>query len=665
MPRPRSLKRWWGVIPFALAVALFALRACLHTAPLDRLAPAPAWEGDPPGTRAYIGTVWVARGGPLNVGFSSPGPARVTIASRDLFAKQGVAKERFIVSSGPMPIRFAAPEGAFLLWNPVGRRGDMEYIPASSLSPLPPETAEFSSPGTARADGIIALALLAVLAGTLLMLARHRLARVPRNVWLAFGGVLSLALLARWLGLGDQGETWDEGVNWASGKNYITNILSLDFSERAWVWNYEHPPVMKYLAGIGAHLADGYQPARALSAVWSALGCALLVPIGARLFRLRVGVLAGLIAALLPALVAHGQIVGHESPTILWWSLGVLLALGVHDDSPSKQSLVARMVAAGAVVGVAVSSRYVNGLLGPLVVLIIVAMAPPDQRKRTLRWVGITAIAAVVVFIALWPRMWSEPILHLQQSLAKLKGLHADEPFLGKMTNRPGPQYFLVYLFATTPVVVLAASLGGIARAVKQRTRSVMLVGAWFVLPLVVSFSPVRQDGVRYVMPCLLALALLAAIGIDGLAGWIERKRRHVFLALGAAITLYLGVVWVRTAPYYLDYFGEHVGGAGRIQDRKRLETAWWGEGLDRAVAYVNANAPPAAAVHHCIVPNHLSWYREDLWPAFTHNPRSADWIVWYAPASSGCPIPETFREVYVLEHDGAVMAKVYARGAR
>lgn len=668
MPGPRALRqalaRWWGVVPLALAVALLAIRACVHVAPLDRLASAPAWEGDPPGSRVYAGTVWVARGGPVIIGFQSPGPARVTFASKDVRG-EGVVKERILVSAGPLPIRFAAPEGARLMWSPVGRRGDMEYLPASSLTPLPPETAEFSHPGTARADGMIALALLAVLAGSLLGLARHRLARVPRRTWLAIGGVLVLALLARWLGLGDQGQTWDEDVNWASGRNYVTNLLGLDFADRSWIWNFEHPPVMKLLDGIGAQLADGFQPARALSALWSALGCALLVPIGTRLFTLRVGVLAGIIAALLPPLVAHGQVVGHESPTILWWSLGVLLALGVHDENPSTRTLVARMIAAGAVVGIAIASRFVNGLLGPLVVIIIVAMAPVEQRRRAVTWVGITAVAAVVVFVAVWPRMWHHPLGHLQESLAKLKGLHADEPFLGATTNRPGPHYFLVYLYATTPVLVLAAIAGGLVRTAKQRTRSLLLVGAWLVIPLAVALSPVRQDGVRYVMPCLLALALVAAVGADWLATRFEARWRHAFLAIAAALALYLGVVWLRTGPYYLDYFAEHVGGAGRVQTKKLLETAWWGEGLDRAVDYVNEHAAPNAPIHHCIVPNHLAWYREDLAMAFTQNPRSADWIVWYAPASNGCSIPDGFHEAYVLEHDGAVLAKVYERGSR
>ena len=63
------------------------------------------------------------------------------------------------------------------------------------------------------------------------MLARRRLAR---------GAAHDLArdrprcspsrVIARWLDLGGAGQTWDEDVNWAAGRNYVTNVLALDFS---------------------------------------------------------------------------------------------------------------------------------------------------------------------------------------------------------------------------------------------------------------------------------------------------------------------------------------------------------------------------------------------------------------------------------------------------
>jgi 4-amino-4-deoxy-L-arabinose transferase-like glycosyltransferase len=659
------------VIPAALVVTLFALRACLATAPLDHLRVTATDAKDPPGTVAREGSLYIARGGPVVIAFQSRGLSRLTIGGKDLVGSAN--RDRIVLPAGPTAIRFAAAPGARLFWNPVGRRGDYEYVPASSLSPEPPERATFPAwAGAAPLDGAIALALLLTLVGTLLVLARHRLREVPRPMWLAIGAVFVVAAAVRMAGLFAFGQTWDEDVNWAAGRNYITNILAGDFSPLAWLWNAQHPPVMKYLEGIGAQLSDGYGPARALSAIWISLGCALLVPIGARLYSLRVGVLAAAIAALLPPLVAHGQIVGHESPTVLWWALGILLALTLHDGEPALRTLRIRLVWLGVVIGIAVASRFVNGLLGVLVLVIVAARAPGSRSLRTaIEGALIMPVVAALTLYAVWPRLWRNPITALGESLAKLSQPHSPEPFLGAFTNDPGPHYFIAYLYATLPVVILAGVAAYLVRIARERDRSALVVCAWFVIPLALIASPVRQDGVRYVMPCILAFAIAAAAGFDlvasALASRLERRRsphgRRVFPALCAAIVLYLGVTLVRVHPYYLDYFGEHVGGTAGVAERKLFETAWWGEGLDRAVDYVNAHAAPNARVYrNCVEPAHLAWFRHDLWTPMTNNPAQASWIVVYAPRSRACPKPADAKLVFTVEASGAVLAEVWQR---
>jgi len=666
VPVRGRLARWWWLIPLAVVVALVATRAWLHTAPLERLAPAASDAGDPPGASARSGAIFVARGGPVIIGFQSDGAARLTVGGRELRGA-GLVKDRIIMPQGPVALRFAAPAGARLVWSPVGRRGDPEYVPASSLSPDPPDRATFDAPGTARLDGAIALGLLVTLVATLCVLARRRLAAVPRGTWLAMAIVLVAGVAVRWFDLGGAGQTWDEDVNWAAGRNYVTNLLELDFSARSWQWNFEHPPIMKLLDGIGAQLADGYGPARALSAIWISLGCALLVPIGARLFRPRVGVLAAALATLLPPMVAHGQIVGHESPSVLWWALAIVLALGVHDYLPPDDRKAARVLRlrlawVGVAIGVAVASRFINGLVGPLCAVIVALQAPPRWRRDTLVW-GATAmpVAALATLYVVWPRLWTGPVAALTESFHRLAGAHSPEPFLGAITNHPGPHYFAVYLAATLPLGMLAAVAAGAARLAFKRDRSALIVACWLVIPLGVAASPVRQDGVRYVMPCLLALAMIAAVGLDQLAAWPPLGR--AFPALAAAALAYLGVTLARVHPYYLDYFAEQVGGAGAVAARRDFETAWWGEGVDRAVDYVNSHAAPGARVdRQCIEPAHLAWFREDLWAAMTDVASQASWIVSYAPATRPCPVPADARRVFTVTADGAVLAVVYQR---
>lgn len=670
VPARSLLARFWGVLPVAAIALLFGVRAWLATPPLDHLAVVAGEPGDPPGTTARAGSIFVARGGPVILGFQSTGVARLGFAGQDLRGAGDVTR-RWIVPHGAAAIRFAAPPGARLVWSPVGRRGDPEYVPASSLASAAPASAVFDRPGTAWLDGIVAAGSLAITVASLALLARRRLAAVPRDTWLAMAIVLVAGVAVRWIDLGAAGQTWDEDVNWSAGRNYITNLVGLDFAERSWQWNYEHPPVMKLLAGIAAQFADGYGPARALSAIWIALGCALLVPIGARLFRPRVGVLAAAIATLLPPMVAHGQIVGHEAPTVLWWSLGALLALGAHDylspdDRKATRELRVRLASIGAVVGVAIASRFINGLLGALCAAIVVAQAPPRWRRETIvsgAW--ILPLTAIATIWAVWPRLWAHPLASLAASLRKLATPHAAEPFLGAITSHPGPHYFVVYLAATLPLAIAAGAVLGAVRLVRRRDRSALITACWLLAPLGVAASPVRQDGVRYVLPCLPALALIAAAGFDQLAVWA--RLRHAFAGTVAATVAYLALTLSRVHPYYLDYFAEQVGGAGRVAARGWFETAWWGEGVDRAVAYVNAHARSGARVDRaCIQPAHLAWFREDLWAAMTGAASQADWIVSYAPASHPCPVPRDARPVFSIASDGAVLAVVFERpGAR
>jgi 4-amino-4-deoxy-L-arabinose transferase-like glycosyltransferase len=635
------------VVAAALAAVALVLgvRALAHTAPLDKL-------------DHGAGYLAIARGGPVILGFESPGPARLVVGEH-VITGSGLVKDRVLLPAGPIAIAFTAPPGARLIWSPVGRRGDPEYLPASSLARSPDELGN----GAAILDGICALAILAIIIASLCLLARRRLAALPRSWWLAMAVVFVVAVAIRWIDLSGHGQTWDEDVNWAAGRNYVTNMLSLDFRASSWTWNFEHPPIMKDLEGIGAQFADGYGPARALSAIWIALGCALLVPIGARLFSLRVGVLSAGIAALLPPLVAHGQIVGHEAPTVLWWNLAILGALGVSDVDDVRTTRT-RIGWTGIAIGIAVASRFVNGFVGVLALAIIAIRTPQPRRWRvTIEAAVAMPLIAFATLYAVWPRMWLHPIGALQESLAKLAQSHSAEPFLGAMTAHPGPHYFAAYLVATLPLgVLLGVVLFGV-RALRRpgERRSIAIALLWLCVPMLAVISPVRQDGVRYVMPSVVALALCAGAGWEALASYL--RWRYAFEAIAAALAVYLGTTLARVEPYYLDYFAEQVGGAGAVAAHGWFETAWWGEGVDRAVDYVNANAAPGARIYRdCIEPAHLAWFREDLWSPMVKAPERADWIVTYSPQTHRCPVPAGFTRVFSVDADGATLAEVWRR---
>ncbi len=643
----------------AFVALVLVVRALVVTAPHDVLT-----QSEVAGVKHYSGNWHFPRGGPYVLGYEADTDAKLFIADRLILQGKGEQKKRIVYQPGDYEVRIETTGAFRLLWHPPGRRGPLEYVPASSLAPTG-SSPSFTRPGTSVFDGLCILAIVLSVFLCIGYVSRDAIRSCDARTWKAIAAVFVGALLVRLIGIGDQGQTWDEDVNWSAGRNYITNLLSLDFSDAAWRWNYQHPPVMKYLAGIGAQFSDGYGPSRAISATLVAIACGLLVPIGQRLFRLRVGIVAGVLAALTPHLIAHGQVVGHEAVTIFFWALAPWLALRAHDPSDDPYKLHKRFAVLGIVLGLAIFSRYINGLLAPLIGLILLVQSPPEVRKRTLALgLAIIPLVAVLTCIAIWPRLWSEPIVHLQESWAKLKQPHGAEPYLGVMTEHPSRTYFLVYLWATAPLGLLVFAKLWFARAVLLRERASLVLAIWLLVPMIVSFSPVRQDGVRYIMPCVLALSLAAAAGIDFVAR--STWHRHLFAGLAAALGVYLCVVCLRIRPYYLDYYGEQVGGPESVAKQRRFEIAWWGEGMNEALDYVNRHAEPGARVYkRCFEPGHLAWLRGDLWPTEARRPQEAEWFLVYQPTVRSCPVPGDATLVFEATAQGAPLSRVYHRASK
>ena len=97
----------------------------------------------------------------------------------------------------------------------------------------------------------------------------------------------------------------------------------------------------------------------------------------------------------------------------------------------------------------------------------------------------------------------------------------------------------------------------------------------------------------------------------------------------------------------------------------RRFEVGWWGEGLDKAVDYLNSNAAPSARVFGvrnatCVAPTHLAWLRGDLWEPQVVSVELAEWILWYSPTSKACPIPNHAELAYEVNVRGAPLARVY-----
>jgi len=549
--------------------------------------------------------------------------------------------------AGAHPVRIVhRGDGAMrLFWIPPGRRCDPEYVPPEALRPVPPESAGPAPADIAyREDAAAVTVTLLAAAALALSLFGSRLRRwspAPSDT-LAGGAVFAAALAMRLWRLGDFGQTWDEDCYWSAGRNYLVNLARLDLRPESWVWNDEHPPVAKYLVGLAALWHDGYGPARAVEAFLGAATCLVVFLIGRDLYSRRVGAAAGLLYAFLPPAVAHSQITGLETPstffaTMAFWAF-----------------VRGRFLLAGLAGGLAAASRFIAGLV--FVAMAVAALGRrPRDRGGWLR-LAVSPLVGLATLVALWPRLWTlGPLAGLRSSLGKLNVQHAPEWFFGELVRAPVPKVYLLAYFAAcvTPAVVVGLSLCWL-----RRDRPTLVCAAFLVTPFLLVFSPVVQNGVRYILPALAPATLLAASGIDAAAGRL-RWRPAPAVALAAAVVS-SAVSCFAVAPYFLDYYNVLFGGPRAAFEKRRFQIGWWGEGIDAAVRRLNATAAPGSPVYVDLFPGHVVWLRLDL--RAVGSPEQAEYALvnhfQYERPPSG--FREVFREEVVR---GVPLAVLYVRG--
>jgi 4-amino-4-deoxy-L-arabinose transferase-like glycosyltransferase len=562
----------------------------------------------------------------------SAGPPARALASR-------------VYGAGAHAVRVAheGAGGVRLFWIPPGRRCDPEYLPAAALSPLAPTAAgPMPSDLADREDASVATAVLIALGGLALGLAGERLRWRPARFDLWAGtAVFAVALAVRLWRLGAYGQTWDEDCYWSAGRNDVLNLLRLDFRPSSWAWNHEHPPVAKYLVGLAALWHDGYGPARAVQAVLGAATCVVVFALGRDLFSRRVGVGAALLYAFLPHAVAHSQITGLETPstllaTVAFWAF-----------------VRRRPFLAGLAGGTAAACRFIAGLVF-VSMAAATAVHPPRDRREWLR-LAASPVVGLAALLAVWPWLWIQaPIAALRASLGKLTVQHAPEWFLGELVQAPVPKHYLFVYFAATATLPM---LAGMALCALRRDRATAVCALFFASPFLVAFSPVVQNGVRYIMPALPPAALLAAAGIDAAASRL-RWPRAPLAALAVAVAS-SALSCLAVTPYGLDYYNALFGGSRAAFEGRRFLVGWWGEGVGPAVARLNAVAERGAAVYVALYPDHVAWLRPDLRPVSDPDRAAYALVNHFQHEHPPAGFREVFRETLA---SGVPLAAVYVR---
>lgn len=406
-------------------------------------------------------------------------------------------------------------------------------------------------------------------------------------------------------------------------------------------WHYAvtregHPALYGWLIAAGRAAAPRWMSPLAAAR----LGPILLLAIAAGAMYYRMARQWTLVAAagavgalvLMPRLFAHAHFASLDGPLVSCWILAwatmpvsaplapSMAPRGRRSDqggwaaeasgaanqpvSVSWPETIGRILLFALALGMTFSAKATGWLLP----IAVAAWAAAYRDRRALGALLLAVPLAVLVFVALNPPIWAQPIggllrfWELNLNRGANPGLNISTQFLGRMYNldHPLPWYNTLFWTAVTvPVGLLALALVGGISAIRFRRddpAGMLLVANWLVLVVVRALPGTPpHDAERLFLPSFAFLAALAGLGSHCAVQWTGQacRARPARRTVAAAIVLaYLGaatsVVWY--APQWLSYYNLLIGGL-RGAERLGMEPTYYWDGLDReTIAWLNTH---------------------------------------------------------------------------
>ncbi|MFQ5613033.1 MAG: glycosyltransferase family 39 protein [Anaerolineae bacterium] len=517
-----------------------------------------------------------------------------------------------------------------------------------------------------------------------------------REVFIA-AGLWLLALIPRLIGLG-RFLTIDE-VKWVEGAGqFLLGLTGGDLAQTNW---HFHPGItitwgealilwLRWLGTGGGpdlasftndQLADlpGLIGSMRLSgAIITSLMVPALYLLARRLLGEAPALLGAALLALDPFFLAHSRIVNGDAGAAGFMLLSLLAFLWLWQGSRWRMAVVS-----GVLGGLALLTKLPSPLLVPWISML--ALTGYAQRRDAGFWLKALAlwgVAAVVTFVLLWPAMWVAPLTTLQSMVGDAftvgqVGRGHSAFFRGQISDDPGWAFYpIAVAFRLTPLTTIGLGLTILWLVLPRRgatTPSARWI-AWSLIAYAVfvvlsaNTSPKKLD--RYVMAVFPALDLWVAVGLCGV--WRALTDRRPQLLRGSLVTA-LAVVALQGAfalthyPYLLTSYNPLLGGLP-----KAIATVpvGWGEGLERAAAWLNAQPEAEKA-------EVSAWYSDIFFPYFVGERASfsssgksqlaADYVVFYVnQLQRQRPYPALTRyfqeqdPAYTVRAQGAALAWVY-----
>ena len=348
----------------------------------------------------------------------------------------------------------------------------------------------------------------------------------------------------------------------------------------------------------------------------AALCVALAYPLLRRLFDYWIALVAVLLWATEPFLVAHAQLLHLDSLLTSFMTLSILAALVSLKDQKGLSIHYTPFILSSMFAGLAMLTKSPSIVLLPLIACLLALRGWRYAGVAGLRWAGVRLGVwcglALLVWVALWPAAWVDLAGAMGrvffQAQADGGSPHGwGNYFLGQALADPGP---LFYLVAVPLRMTTWTLLGGLLAALIAMRRflaawraaelagfcrryQMLLWLAFFVLLFlaIMSIPPKKFD--RYLLPIFPSLDILAAAGlVASIRAVLRRFPTRIFSFSSARVVATLILVVLLSAhlawyhPYELAFYNPLLGGSATALGSIPIG---WGEGYELAGDFIRA----------------------------------------------------------------------------
>ena len=430
-------------------------------------------------------------------------------------------------------------------------------------------------------------------------------------VALALTAIVAVAMTFRVSSLATYGLSDDE----------VTKVRATEaYSRGDFAANAEHPMLMKMAIWASLGVASRWNltaprpyqipvetAVRLPNALVGAASVLVMYGVAHAYFGAPVALIAALLLALDPAVTSINRLAKEDTFVVFFFLLAVWLyerakQVGVRNTVQAQPWYLG----SAAAFGLTVASKYLPHFYGlyTLVNVSTLRDAGPNSPNKRRFFATLVTAFAVANFAIVFPATWRNMLSYVQGG-----GLsHHGWPYAGQLwvTDVPisalgiPPSFYVVLLLTRVPLVTLiGAAIGGAIAWTRRRERGYVFLRVYFFFQLV-GFSVMAAKFLRYSLPILVIVDLMAAVGIVAAAEWLSTRMksnlRPVLMPIAYAT---LAVVLFAGQLHASPFFSMHRTTLARWLDAdgRRFPESSYDFGVREAVSRIAVSARPGAAI--------------------------------------------------------------------